>query len=111
MKGRGLEPGGRDDDIAALMAGIGARPARPRRNWPSRPGRGKARGAGGRRRCAGSPRARRILAANARDLAAGRDKGLSAAMMDRLALDAARIAGHLPTGCARWRRRTIRWAR
>jgi len=32
-----------------------------------------------------------ILAANARDMAAGRDKGLSAAMLDRLALDAGRV--------------------
>jgi glutamate-5-semialdehyde dehydrogenase len=32
-----------------------------------------------------------IIAANARDLAFGRDKGLSAAMMDRLALDEGRI--------------------
>ena len=34
-----------------------------------------------------------ILAANARDLAAGRDAGLSAAMLDRLMLDADRVAG------------------
>ncbi|VVT29397.1 gamma-glutamylphosphate reductase [Roseovarius sp. EC-HK134] len=34
-----------------------------------------------------------ILAANARDLDYGRDKGLSDAMMDRLALDEARIQG------------------
>jgi glutamate-5-semialdehyde dehydrogenase len=33
-----------------------------------------------------------ILDANARDLEAGRDAGLSAALMDRLALDAARVA-------------------
>ena len=33
-----------------------------------------------------------ILDANARDLAAARDKGLSPAMMDRLALDEGRIA-------------------
>ena len=33
-----------------------------------------------------------IVAANAKDLAYGRDKGLSPAMMDRLALDAGRIA-------------------
>src|SRR3954468_13352187 len=33
-----------------------------------------------------------ILEANARDLEAGREAGLSAALMDRLALDAARIA-------------------
>ncbi|SHL35266.1 glutamate-5-semialdehyde dehydrogenase [Roseovarius marisflavi] len=34
-----------------------------------------------------------ILAANAKDLAYGRDKGLSEAMMDRLALDESRIKG------------------
>ena len=34
-----------------------------------------------------------ILEANARDLEAGRESGLSAALMDRLALDAARVAG------------------
>ncbi|MAO00516.1 glutamate-5-semialdehyde dehydrogenase [uncultured Roseovarius sp.] len=34
-----------------------------------------------------------IMAANARDLEYGRDKGLSEAMMDRLALDEARIKG------------------
>ena len=34
-----------------------------------------------------------ILAANARDLAAGRDAGLAAAMLDRLMLDAGRIVG------------------
>ncbi|TVP69167.1 MAG: glutamate-5-semialdehyde dehydrogenase [Rhodobacteraceae bacterium] len=34
-----------------------------------------------------------ILAANARDMAAGRDKGLSAPMLDRLMLDAARLQG------------------
>src|ERR687885_2323637 len=34
-----------------------------------------------------------IIEANARDLEAGRESGLSAALMDRLALDAGRIAG------------------
>ena len=34
---------------------------------------------------------RSILAANVRDLAGGKDKGLSAAMMDRLALDPDRV--------------------
>ena len=33
-----------------------------------------------------------ILEANARDLEAGRESGLSAALMDRLALDAGRVA-------------------
>src|SRR3954451_23908574 len=34
-----------------------------------------------------------VLAANARDMEAGREAGLSAALLDRLALDASRIAG------------------
>src|SRR3954468_1974174 len=34
-----------------------------------------------------------ILEANARDLEAGRENGLSAALMDRLALDAGRVGG------------------
>src|SRR5689334_25257666 len=34
-----------------------------------------------------------ILEANARDLEAGRENGLSAALMDRLALDAGRVRG------------------
>jgi glutamate-5-semialdehyde dehydrogenase len=38
-------------------------------------------------------RAPEILAANARDLEAGREAGLSDALMDRLALDAERLAG------------------
>ena len=37
-------------------------------------------------------RANEILAANARDLEAGRAKGLSAAMLDRLMLNPARVA-------------------
>ncbi len=38
-------------------------------------------------------RADEILAANERDMEAGRDEGLSASLMDRLALDPARLAG------------------
>ncbi len=38
-------------------------------------------------------RAQEILAANARDMAAGREKGLSAAMLDRLMLDDERLQG------------------
>src|SRR4051794_7901346 len=34
-----------------------------------------------------------VLEANARDMEAGREAGLSAALLDRLALDAGRIAG------------------
>jgi glutamate-5-semialdehyde dehydrogenase len=51
-----------------------------------------------------------IIAANEKDMAFGREKGLSAAMLDRLMLDEDRIAGIAPRVCARWRRRTIRWA-
>jgi glutamate-5-semialdehyde dehydrogenase len=50
-----------------------------------------------------------IIAANEKDMAFGREKGLSAAMLDRLMLDEGRIAG-IAAGCARWPRRTIRWA-
>src|SRR6056297_1480217 len=79
-------------DIAALMAGIGAR----------------ARAAAAELAVADSATKRHaleaaadavwqaretILTANAEDLALGRDKGLSTAMMDRLALDEARIKG------------------
>jgi len=36
-----------------------------------------------------------LIAANEKDLAYGREKGLSPAMMDRLMLDEARIAGYV----------------
>jgi glutamate-5-semialdehyde dehydrogenase len=48
-----------------------------------------------------------VLAANARDMAYGREKGLSAAMLDRLLLDEARVRAS-SMACARWRRRRSR---
>ena len=52
-----------------------------------------------------------ILEANARDLEAGRAHGLSAALMDRLALERRARARGSRTACARSRRCPIRWAR
>ena len=49
-----------------------------------------------------------ILAANERDLQAARDKGVGAAMLDRLALNPQPAS---PTRCARWPRCPIRSAR
>ena len=51
-----------------------------------------------------------IMAANAKDLDYGRDKGLSEAMMDRLMLDEDRIQG-MVDDCAVLPRRPTRWAR
>ena len=67
-------------------------------------------------RCSRSPtRSRRaraeILEANARDLEAGRESGLSAALMDRLALDEARHRRRSPPACARSSRCRTRSAR
>ena len=91
------------DDIPALMADIGAR-ARPPRRLATAPA--EAKRAALRRPPTRSGPAGRILAANAKDLALGRDKGLSDAMMDRLRLT--RTGSRpWPTGCARWPRRTI----
>ena len=59
--------------------------------------RGRARRSRTRRCCAIADalveRTPEILEANARDLEAGRESGLSDALMDRLALDAARVRG------------------
>src|SRR3954463_8897029 len=43
-------------------------------------------------------RSEEIVEANARDLDAGRESGLSAALMDRLALDTPRVAAMAPAG-------------
>jgi glutamate-5-semialdehyde dehydrogenase len=51
-----------------------------------------------------------IIAANEKDMAFGREKGLSAAMLDRLMLDEGGSRGSRRV-CARWRRRTTRWGR
>ncbi|WP_296762726.1 glutamate-5-semialdehyde dehydrogenase [Sediminimonas sp.] len=79
-----------DHDIPAMMAGIGAR-ARAAAAELAHADAGARRAA--LEAAADCVQARRdeILAANARDLEFGREKGLSGAMMDRLALDAGRI--------------------
>src|SRR3954470_18725610 len=56
-------------------------------------GSGEKDGALGRGADALEARAGEVLEANARDLEAGREAGLSAALMDRLALDRGRIGG------------------
>ena len=80
----------RNEDVAALMARIGA---------AAKAASAELAGAGTEAKnraltaAAGHLRdqAESILAANSKDMAAGRDKGLSSAMLDRLALDEARI--------------------
>ena len=57
-----------------------------------------ARAARDRRRAGGAHA--EILEANARDLEAGREAGLSAALLDRLALDAERASPRSPRACA-----------
>ena len=85
--------GGADHtDIPALMADIGARAKAAAATLGHAPAEAKALAL----RCAADAleaRAAQIIAANARDMAFAQDKGLSAAMLDRLALDPARIAG------------------
>ena len=51
-----------------------------------------------------------IISENAKDLDFGREKGLTDAMMDRLMLDADRIAA-MAQGCAPLRGRTILWGK
>ncbi|MCB1406114.1 MAG: aldehyde dehydrogenase family protein, partial [Rhodobacteraceae bacterium] len=79
-------------DIAQVMAGIGAaaRAAAAELAFATPEAKTLALTAAARTVWA---RRAEILAANARDLAFGRDKGLSGAMMDRLMLDDARIEG------------------
>jgi glutamate-5-semialdehyde dehydrogenase len=79
-------------DIHALMQDIGRRAKAAAAVLAYAPGEAKRRAL---MAAADAVWARRgeIIAANARDLAYGRDKGLPAAMMDRLMLDEVRIAG------------------
>ncbi|PIE06740.1 MAG: glutamate-5-semialdehyde dehydrogenase [Rhodobacterales bacterium] len=79
-------------DITALMQDIGARAKRAAAGLAFAPAEAKAKAleAAAEAILAGEAE---ILAANARDLDFGREKGLTPAMMDRLALDAERIAG------------------
>ena len=78
------------EDVAALMRGIGAAAKAAAETLATTPAAAKNRALTA---AAGALRGRResLLAANARDLAAGREKGLSAALLDRLALNDARI--------------------
>ncbi len=52
-----------------------------------------------------------ILAANAEDMDAARQKGIGEAMLDRLALDHGRVERASPTRCARLQRCRTRSAR
>ncbi|MBF9058666.1 glutamate-5-semialdehyde dehydrogenase [Rhodobacterales bacterium HKCCSP123] len=79
-------------DIPALMEAIGRRAKDAAAELAFAPPDAKRRAL---EAAAGSVEARRdeILAANEKDMEFGRDKGLSPAMLDRLKLDADRIAG------------------
>jgi glutamate-5-semialdehyde dehydrogenase len=85
----------RNEDVAALMARIGA---------AAKAASAELAGAGADAKnraltaAAGHLRdqAESILAANSKDMAAGRDKGLSSAMLDRLGQDAVAAQAHVP---------------
>ena len=80
------------DDIQQMMDAIGVRAKAAARRLAYASGDMRARAL---EKAAAATRARvdEILAANARDLDYGREKGLSNAMMDRLMLDSARVLG------------------
>ena len=78
------------EDIATLMAGIGARAREVAAELAFAPAE-QRRAALEAAADAIAADCDAVIAANARDLEAGREKGLSAAMMDRLALDAGRV--------------------
>ncbi|KGB82229.1 gamma-glutamyl phosphate reductase [Rhodovulum sp. NI22] len=80
------------ENIPAMMAEIGARARAAAAELAFVPSDAKTRALNA---AADAVWARReeIIAANARDMAFGRDKGLSPAMLDRLMLDEARIQG------------------
>ncbi len=80
------------DDIAGLMAGIGARARAAAAELAFAPAAAK-RAALEAAAEAIDARAGEIVAANERDMDFGRNKGLSPAMLDRLMLDPARIKG------------------
>jgi glutamate-5-semialdehyde dehydrogenase len=80
------------DDIHALMAGIGARAKAAAAELAFAAPETK-RAALLAAADAVHARQAEIIAANAKDMAYGREKGLSPAMLDRLLLDEARIAG------------------
>ncbi len=79
-------------DAAALIAAMGARARAAAKRLALTPTADKAAALGA-AAAAIRERADEILAANGDDMAAGRTNGLSGAMLDRLRLDAARLAG------------------
>ena len=80
------------DDIASLMADIGARAKAAAADLACAPAAARRAALEAAADAVAAADAG-IIAANAEDLAYGRDKGLSPAMMDRLMLDPARIGG------------------
>lgn len=80
------------DNIPALMAEIGTRAKTAAQHLATASAAQKEQALSAAAEAVWAARAD-IIAANARDLEFGRDKGLSAAMMDRLMLDEARIQG------------------
>ena len=79
-------------NIPALMAEMGARAKAAAAELAFAPAEQKARALAAAADAVWARRAE-IIAANEKDMAFGRDKGLSAAMLDRLMLDEARIEG------------------
>ncbi|MEL6204830.1 MAG: glutamate-5-semialdehyde dehydrogenase [Pseudomonadota bacterium] len=79
------------DDIQALMADLGSAAQAAAAELATAPAETRARALTHAARAI-EERAEGILEANAKDLAFGQNKGLSPAMMDRLALDTARIS-------------------
>ncbi len=79
-------------DIPALMADIGARAKTAASELAFAPPQAKQKALEAAADAVWARRAE-IVAANGRDMEFGRDKGLSAAMLDRLMLDEARIQG------------------
>ena len=91
------------------MAGIGQRASAAARNWPCAERGAKRKALELAADAVWNARAA-IIAANAKDMAFGRDKGLSDAMMDRLLLDRGPDRRHCRRACVQWPHRTIRWA-
>jgi len=83
---------GQDTDIAALMDGLGRRARIAARALATAPAAAKTAALHA-AADAITAQAATILDANARDMAFGRDKGLSGAMLDRLELTSARLDG------------------
>jgi glutamate-5-semialdehyde dehydrogenase len=84
---------GRDagaDDVRAAMRAIGAEARAAARTLANAPAEAKTRALSAAARML-RERAGEILAANARDLSAARDKGVAPSFLDRLALDSTRI--------------------